>query len=437
MPISKQLVSDELVQRREEGCAVDGIAQAIADAGVADEVVLSALLSDLERLQPDPSLAEQEPSDLEAIRSLRPDGPRTYGASFGETRLRDAINGAWQGRAAGCLLGKPSEGWHHDRIKAYLEPAGLYPLDDYFPLVVPEPPRGVGGPRGQTDWVRGRISFAPRDDDTDYTVLGLHILEENGPGFTTQHVAEQWLDHLPYGQVYTAERVTYANLVNGLQPPETASFRNPYREWIGAQIRADAFGYANPGLPAAAAEMAYRDAALSHVKNGIYGEMWIAACLAAAFVESDPRRVIEIGLSEIPARCRLAEAIRRTIGWCQEHDDWEQTWRAVNGAYGHYHVVHTINNACAVALALLHGQMDFERTVAISVMCGWDTDCNGATAGSILGAMLGLSNLPTKWVQPLNDTMESAVRGFSRCRISDLAERTLAQATAILSGEAR
>ena len=174
-------------------------------------------------------------------------------------------------------------------------------------------------------------------------------------------MAGEWLSHLPFWKVYTAERVAYANLVNGLSAPETALYLNPYREWIGAQIRADIFGYVCPGRPELAASLSYRDARLSHVRNGIYGEMWAAACVAAAFVEDDARSVLEAGISEIPQQSRLAIALRQTIAWYEEDSDWQRTWDRVNASYGHYHTVHTINNACAVALALLHAEGDFSE----------------------------------------------------------------------------
>ncbi|NPV09124.1 MAG: ADP-ribosylglycohydrolase family protein [Anaerolineae bacterium] len=428
MRITKQLLQDELAQRREEGADVDLIEPEVATADPDDEGVLAALYSRLEELGGDANLAAAEPSELEAIREQRGPGPRAYAQAFSETRLADRLYGAWLGRAAGCLLGKPCEGWSHDRIRAYLEPAFEYPLRDYFPLVIPDITGSLLQRARPADWFRGRIGAAPRDDDTDYTVLGLHLIEEHGFDFTTEAVAEEWLSHLPFWQVYTAERVAYANLVNGLKPPDTALYLNPYREWIGAQIRADIFGYVCPGRPEAAAALAYRDARLSHARNGIYGEMWAAACLAAAFVEDDARSVIEVGLSEIPRHSRLATALSQTLAWSDEDDDWQQTWERVNASYGHYHAVHTINNACAVALALLHAEGDFQKAITIAVMCGWDTDCNGATAGSIAGAMLGASSLPARWTAPLNDTLHSAVQGFEVSRLSDLAERTLALA---------
>lgn len=434
MSITVRLLQDELVQRREEGCDVGAIADQIATLDPADATARASIYAALQALEPDPTVSYEEPSDLAAIRLARSAVPAPFAPAFAEHVLRDRLYGAWLGRAAGCLLGKPCEGWSHDRIQAYLTCAGLYPLDDYFPLILPTPAEGSGLSQRPTSWFRGQIDSAPRDDDTDYTILGLHILEGHGPAFTSKDVATEWLDHLPYTQVYTAERVAYANLVNGLEPPKTATRLNPYREWIGAQIRADVWGYVNPGRSADAAEMAYRDAVVSHVKNGIYGEMWIAACLAAAFVQADPEAVIEAGLAEIPGRSRLAEAIRDTIGWAAKASDWQETWARINEVYGHYHGVHTINNACAVALALLNGARDFERSITIAVMCGWDTDCNGATAGSIVGAMLGAEALPGKWVYPLNDTIASAVQGFTLCSIADLAERTLTQTRAILGG---
>ena len=105
----------------------------------------------------------------------------------------------------------------------------------------------------------------------DYSVIALDLLRRKGFTFDPKHVGNTWMSKLPYHCTYTAERVAYRNLVSGLRPPETAYFRNPFRQWIGAQIRADVYGYVCPGNPEKAASLAWRDACVSHVKNGIYG----------------------------------------------------------------------------------------------------------------------------------------------------------------------
>ena len=128
----------------------------------------------------------------------------------------------------------------------------------------------------------GNFTEAPRDDDIDWTILALALAEGYGPVLTTADIARGWLDRLPFTQTFTAERAAYRNLIYGLKPPQTASIDNPYREWIGALIRADMFGYLNPGNTARAAREAVVDARLSHLGNGIYGEMWAAALVAAA-----------------------------------------------------------------------------------------------------------------------------------------------------------
>jgi len=424
-----KMLEHELVQLREEGRDPGPVAEEVKRALEGDLTLeyfdeLYAKLAEAPAVEGYPYV---EPSDLEGIRSERPEGPRTLSVSLSEEELYNRIYGAWLGRCAGCNLGKPVEGWPREKIERYLRTADAYPLRNYFPVLDPFP-EGLELNRNWPETTLGNVHCMARDDDIDYTIMGLNILETYGFDFTTEDVAQEWLSRLPYDRVFTAERITYRNLVNWISPSEAASHQNPYREWIGAQIRADAWGYVAPGKPEFAAELAFRDASLSHVKNGIYGEMFVAAMLAAASVTDDIEEVIRIGLTEIPARCRLAEAARDTLEAFHTYPTWQEAWDHLMKKYGEYHVVHTINNAVIVLLGLLYGKGELERTICIAVMGGFDTDCNGATAGSIIGMMLGANRLPDKWIAPLNDRIKSIVVGFTDSRISDLAKRTTALA---------
>jgi len=399
----EQLIRDEIIQRREEGFEVKSIVPKMDEAIRARSLRgIYSIYDELSALRPSTTYPYTEPSELEEIR--RGSG-RVPNEAFEipQAELSDRLLGAWLGRCAGCLLGKPVEGWSRERIESHLKSTNSYPLSGYL-----------------QDDIRGMV----RDDDIDYTILGLHILEGHGMDFTTEDVAGEWLSHLPYGLVYTAERVAYRNLVNGLKPTETATYLNPYREWIGAQIRADVWGYVTPGQPELGAEFAHRDARLSHVKNGIYGEMFIAAALSEALVMDDIEVVIRRALSTIPSNSRLAEAVRDVLTWRSRHERWEDSWKEVMGKYGAYHPVHTINNLAFVLIGLLYGGKGLGDTISKSVMCGFDTDCNGATSGSIIGAMVGAKALPSEWIGPLGDRVESAVLGFAENRITDLARRT-------------
>lgn len=432
------LVGHEIAQRRDEGYDVSEIEGRVNEAkGKTANWQLPlpeqyAFIAELEALQPPASFRYEEPSTLAEIKALRPDGPRRMELSLNDDQLLDRIYGGWLGRAAGCMLGKPVEAWTKRQIDSYLEFADALPLDDYIPHKEGHPD-GLRL-RAPEACSRGKITSMIGDDDTDYTILGLHILERWGPDFDTDNVAETWLDSLSYEHVYTAEKMAYKNLRDGLLPPESASHQNPFREWIGAQIRADSFGYAAPGWPEKAAQFAFNDAAVSHTMNGIYGEMFVAAMLAAAFVTTDIEEVINIGLSEIPANCRLAEAVLDTVGWCKETDDWEQAWTKIKDKYRHWGGAHTIGNACLVVLALIMAKGDYEKCIVIAVRGGWDTDCNGATAGSVAGVMLGAAALPEKWIGVMNDRIFSGVQGFSSNKISDLAGRTLKVAKLVGGG---
>lgn len=374
-----------------------------------------------------------EPSTLEEIRAARPARRHDFSKerkSLTREGLRDKIAGAWSGRISGCLLGKPVEGFLLDRLLPLLKETDNYPLNRYICR------RDFSDELIQrlnlwteACWADNLQGYSPMDDDTNYTVFALKLLEQYGPDFTPDDVLEGWLGWLPMFVTCTAERVAYRNAAQGLTAPATATWRNPYREWIGAQIRGDLFGYVCPGDPERAAEFAFRDACVSHVKNGIYGEMFIAAMLAAAAVCDDVSAVIEAGLDEIPEKCRLRRDIEKVIAWRQEGLSARQVMEEIRRCYDEYNEyeeIHVNSNAMIVAMGLLYGEKDYGASVCLGVECSYDTDCNGATIGSIVGMLIGRKAIPACWSQPHGDVIETAVLGCPRLTLAELTERTMA-----------
>lgn len=367
-----------------------------------------------------------EPSDLEGIREQRPDGPRRFSEIPAGVDLADRILAAWLGRCSGCLLGKPVEGWHSTRLWPYLKDLDRYPLRDYMHADVPAAVLEKYRVNPEAAWI-DRVPHMVEDDDTNYTVTGLAILEQRGADFTPEDVARFWLQNLPVLHTFTAERIAYRNFINLVPPPNSAAYRNPFREWIGAQIRADFWGYVAAGNPERAAELAWRDACISHVKNGIYGEMWVAAMLASAPYARSAREVIEMGLAEVPARSRLADDIYEVFKWYDEGVDYEQAIQRIHQKWDEtffHHWCHTNSNAQIVAMGLLWGEGDFEKSICRAVQACFDTDCNGATVGSVFGMLHGTQALPEKWTAPLHDELETGIAGYHFVKISDMARRT-------------
>lgn len=340
--------------------------------------------------------------------------------------LDDKILGGWLGRIAGNMLGKPVERgdyWTRERIDTYLRLTGALPLDDY----IPAPGNGAEDFVLHPDWplcTRGNIHGSARDDDVDYAVLGLRLLETHGPDFTTEQVGELWLLCLPYAQTFTAERAAYRNLANGLRPPLTATTDNPYQEWIGALIRADIHGWTSPGDPRRAAALARRDAVLSHTGNGVYGAMWAAALVAAAFTARTARAALDASLTQIPSGSRLARTVRRTAALYDAGLPWERAVAAQDSEHSRLSWIHTVPNAALITAGLLYGEGDFTTTIALTVRGGLDTDSAGATAGSVAGVLCGAAAIPARWTEPLEDRVRSAVFGFDGVKISELARRT-------------
>jgi ADP-ribosylglycohydrolase len=423
--VAKDLLHDEVHQRWETGYDVDSVVSRANETDPDDRDAVLALVDELAESRRIGDWSYEEPEGLSDIQAAT-EAARPATTSADPTRLADQIHAAWLGRIAGCNLGKPVElgtHWTVAHIREYLELADAYPLRDYFPLLDPMP-EGFELRDNWPETTSGRVNGSARDDDIDYPILALHLLETHGASLTTEDVGEAWTRLFPLRQVYTAERAAYINLTIGLTPPDVATYRNPYREWIGAQIRGDVYGYVLPGDPWSAAALAYRDASLSHVANGVYGEMWAAALTKAADTSADAGEAIARSLGVVPPGSRLAEAIRDVLDLFAQGLTWEQAIEQIQQRYGHYAWVHTINNAALVVAGLLWGRGDYLASVAYTVMGGWDTDSNGATTGSVAGILAGTAGLPDHMITPLHDRTRSALFGFDNSQISDLAGRT-------------
>ncbi|BCJ35754.1 hypothetical protein Athai_32570 [Actinocatenispora thailandica] len=389
------------------------------------------------------ALDAAEPTDLAAIRRLRtgaaPDGVRTPEpgavgdgrAVAGAAGYRDRLHGAWLGRAVGCLLGKPVEKIPRAGIRQILTATGRWPLTDWFTAEGLPPEVARRWPwnrRSAPTSLAENIAGMPEDDDLNFALLALELLERHGSALSTEDVAQAWLTELPAGRLFTAERVAYRNLLLGQVPPDTATVRNPFRDWIGAQIRADVYGWVHPGVPLVAADLAWRDAVLSHTRNGVYGAMFVAAASSAAVAGTRVDEVLDAGLAAIPPDSRYAGAVRFARALPARHTDFEDAVDAIAARYGELHWVHVLNNAALLTAALVYGAGDFTTTITCAVRGGWDTDSNGATAGAIAGALSGAGALPDRWVAPLRNRLASSLPGFDGIGFDELADRTLSVA---------
>ncbi|MEW2286532.1 ADP-ribosylglycohydrolase family protein [Streptomyces sp. NPDC047841] len=376
--------------------------------------------------------ADDEPTDLARIRSRCPDWPAGRSATAPDPR---ALEAAWLGRAIGCLLGKPVEKLPLDGIRALARATGNWPLSTWFTA------RGVPGDllaahpwnrRSAATSLAENIDGMPEDDDLNYPLLNLLLLQRHGRAFTTDDVARLWLEELPPGRTFTAERVAHRNLLTGIEPPHTARHRNPFREWIGALIRADMHGWSNPGDPAAAAEQAHRDAVLTHTANGVYAAMFTAAAIATAATGThDVHACLRTGRAVVPARSRLAKAIDHAVRLAGATDDFDDVVDELHAVYGPtHHWVHAVPNTALTVAALTHAGGDFTGSVCRAVSGGWDTDSNGATAGSIAGLLAGSPGaLPDRWRAPLKNRLATTVADFDGTGFDALAHLTHLEAT--------
>ncbi|MFC1735483.1 ADP-ribosylglycohydrolase family protein, partial [Candidatus Hydrogenedentota bacterium] len=308
-----------------------------------------------------------------------------------------------------------------ERMQTWAEECGMeFPPRDYW-IKVPEPHVLHYGTSRADLFTPSKMDGAPVDDDIVYTHLGLLIAEDYGPNFTTNDIGAGWLKYLPRAAI--AAKIALENLKKGVPARRAASGCNFRVEYIGGYIRSDPWGYIAPGWPEKAASMAYQDAYLSHRRNGIYGEMFFSAAIAAAFAVDDPIEAIRIGLTEIPKDSDMARGVRWAVRVGKDITNYFEAREAVERHFKGMRNVHTINNACLVIWGLMMAGGDYTKLISEVVAMGMDNDCNAATAGSIFGAIYGKKAIPKHWYKNFNNMSHTYLTGKKKFSITGLAKR--------------
>lgn len=433
-----ELIVDELAQAGTEGKSVNpaevNAILSIQEEPLREEKARQWMLF-AEGLPLPAALEKAEPTTWEDIQKTLPDAAKAeYPAE--KDGFKDKLRAAWAGRLSGCLLGIPVEGWTREKIAAFMEATGQDPRKSYFTSILPaglrerfdihDQDQNTPYDRQMFCWINNMTAF-PVDDDTNYSVAALRVLERYGRDFTADHIAESLLYGVPFLHACTAERLAYRNILNRVLPPDCAWVLNPYREWIGAQIRADFFGYINPGRPRAAARMAYTDASVTHVRNGVYAEMYVAALLSLAPCRLSGPQMMEAAKAQIPPKSRLCLALDELLADLRSGMPYEGLLQKLHARYHEsqwFWWGHAIPNALLVSAILGCFENDHAQAIGHAVMAGFDTDCNAATVGSIIGLKTG--HVEPHWLSNFPAVLRTSVHGYECLTLEELTGKTLA-----------
>lgn len=280
-----------------------------------------------------------------------------------------------------------------------------------------------------TDYVKEYKNFAA-DDDANGPFYFLRALYDDAKDrdITPNDVARAWLNYTREGigmfwwggYGISTEHTAYINLKRGIPAPQSGSMEQNGQimaEQIGGQIFIDTWGLVNPGNPKKAADFGEAAARVSHDGDGVHGARFFCAAIAKAFETSDINEIIATGLSEIPQESLYNKVAQAVLSFHAENPgDWRACRAMLERDWGYDKykgVCHMIPNAGVCILAMIYGQGDFNRTVEIATMCGWDTDCNAGNVGTVLGVAVGVEGIADKYRKPINDSIVmSGISGF-------------------------
>jgi ADP-ribosylglycohydrolase len=291
-------------------------------------------------------------------------------------RYLDQVLGGWIGKSIGGTIGARFEG-----NKGWID----IPSEELFPAKVPP------------------------NDDLDLQVLWLKVLEEKGAALTADDLAEAWLEGCWYP--FNEYGIFRRNWRLGIHPPTSGQFGNQFWETgMGCPIRAEIWGYIFPGAPDLAASYSELDGCLDHTEQAIGAEKMFAAMASLAFFVPDVRRLTSLCVHHLPVGTPVEILTREAFRCHEEGVPLRAARDRLMALAGNPEACDAQTNVPFTFLALLYGGNDLEGTLQAALHCGYDTDCTLATAGALLGQILGASRIPASLTEKIGDELVMGIQ---------------------------
>ena len=308
-----------------------------------------------------------------------------------KTQLMNKIKGGWAGQTIGCTYGGPTE---------FRYPGTM--IQDYVPI----------------DWPDGAIKWYYENapglyDDVYMDLTFVEVFDRLGFDAPADSFAMAFA-HAGYALWHANQAARY-NILQGIMPPASGHWlNNPHADDLDYQIEADYAGLMSPGMPNTASEIADKIGHIMNYGDGWYGGVYVGAMYALAFISDEIEFVVSEALKTIPEQSIFYQCMSDVIRWHREFpDDWKQTWfecerkwssdiGCPDGVFVPFNIDAVINSAYVI-IGLLYGEGDFFKTIDIATRCGQDSDCNPASAGGILGTLIGYDKIPASWMKNLKE----------------------------------
>jgi hypothetical protein len=304
--------------------------------------------------------------------------------------LKDKIKGAWAAQTIGVTYGGPTE-------------------FQYLSRIIPDSVDIVWSDTTMYYWM---TNIPGLYDDIYMDLTFVEVMEKEGINAPASLHAEAYAK-AKYWLWHANQQGRY-NILHGIMPPESGHWlQNPHADDIDFQIEADFAGIINPGMPNSALELCDKVGHIMNSGDGYYGGVFVATMYSYAFVNNHIPTIIKNALAMIPKESTFYQCISDVIQWHQDDPhNWKNNWQLIedkwgndigcpDGAHNDFNIDAKMNSAYVV-LGLLYGQSDFGHTIEIATRAGQDSDCNPATAGAIIGTIIGYDQIPKYWSQGLD-----------------------------------